>query len=194
MKLLPLTYFGSIEYYSAIVNNDCAFSIDELFPKQTLRNRTVIVTSQGAKNLSIPVIRPFGAKTKMSEVKISYVEDWQKTHWKSIESAYRSSPFFEFFEEDLKAFYQVKFEYLSELNLASHQLIASWLKLKLVSMNTNEGLGDIDKRLADKNASTKENFKSYWQVFIDTVPFVPNASILDLVFCEGLTSLKFLTT
>jgi hypothetical protein len=172
------------------VNNDCAFSIDELFPKQTLRNRTVIVTSQGAKNLSVPVVRPFGAKTKMSEVKISYVEDWQKTHWKSIESAYRSSPFFEFFEEDLREFYNLKFEYLSELNIASHQLIASWLELKSVTLDEfNDGVS-IDKRLADKNSSIDS--KQYWQVFIDTVPFIQNASILDLVFCEGTNSLTFL--
>lgn len=193
MELLPLTYFGSIEYYGAIVNNDCAFSIDELFPKQTLRNRTVIVTSQGAKNLSVPVIRPFGAKTKMSEVKISYAEDWQKTHWKSIESAYRSSPFFEFFEQDLKEFYSTNFDFLIEMNLASQQLVCNWMEWVVPELIEENGNGKISYQLGLKKRSSNTSLEKYWQVFKGSVEFVENASILDLIFCEGKNAITFMT-
>lgn len=166
--------------YSAIINDDCAFSIDERFQKQTLRSRTQIVTSQGPMSLSVPVIRPKGKNTIMNEVLISYDEDWQKDHFKSIESAYRSSPFFEFFMDELIEFYETKFQTLVDLNVASHKLIANWLQTKELNVVATEG---VEFQLAAK----KSDFQcpEYWQVFKDSIGFHNNASILDLLCCEG---------
>lgn len=174
--------------YSAIINGSCAFSIAERFQKQTLRSRTQIITSQGPMSLSVPVIRPQGKQTLMTDVLVSYEENWQKDHFKSIESAYRSSPFFEFFMDELTKFYNTKFHRLIELNQASHQMVFQWLQCQELA------IVDDQEAVWSQIAAKKTDYQSpeYWQVFKDTIGFYHNASILDLLCCEGPYGLELL--
>src|SRR5688572_23608479 len=95
---LPVSYFPNLEYcFHLLKNETIVISTHEVFPRQTLRNRCVIVNANGLQNLSIPVGRESGHETLTKDVQISYAEDWVKNHLRSIESAYRRTPYYEYY-------------------------------------------------------------------------------------------------
>ncbi|MEZ4937401.1 MAG: WbqC family protein [Crocinitomicaceae bacterium] len=192
-----LPYFGNIEFYSRLISSEnVVFEIWDTYPKQTFRNRTQILGANGILDLSIPVKKPNGSRSKTHEILIDYREDWQKNHLKSIESAYKNSPYYEFYEP-----------YISRLILSNHELLIE--KNQKILEFLLEMLGiDLEVRLSDTFIKEKINqdfrinispkIKSefqcgrYIQVFADRFDFQNNLSILDLLFNEGPNSASFL--
>ena len=128
--LLANFYLGPIQYFSKfLLGTKVQIEACENFPKQTYRNRCVMQTSNGQITLSIPVLHGSQLHSKYTDIKISYAEDWQRHHWRSMTTAYRNSPFFEYYEDELAPFYTHKYEYLFEYNLALTQLFLKQLKI-----------------------------------------------------------------
>ncbi len=193
--ILPSAYLAPLEYYSVLKNNDSVFvEHHENFVKQTYRSRCEIYSPSGKQVLSIPLVKR-NHKQTMKEIKISYDYDWQRLHWRSLESAYRRSPFFEFYEDDFKPFYhEKKFDYLIDLNEEMQQLLLSLLKLKTTYIFTNEfklnyeGGDDFRNEIIIE----KDKIKRYNQVFETRHRFIPNLSIIDLIFNQGPRSLDYI--
>jgi len=164
----------------------------EHFIKQTHRNRCVIATTQGPLPLSIPLINE-GNKTSIANKKIAYTENWQAKHWRAIESSYNKSAYFEYFEEELKNILLKKHEFLFDLNLELIQHLLHILRLKKEILFTSEYQASgnfIDLR--DDDTFGISHFPTYYQVFKDKTGFLPNMSILDLIFNEGLRAKEYL--
>src|SRR5690554_2939469 len=115
--IVSTTYLPPVSFFAHIVRASQVYiEAYEHFVKQSYRTRTSIATAQGKMDLIIPVIRPHGSKTMIKDVLISYDENWQKTHWHAIESAYNTSPFFEFYREYFYDFYTKKYRYVWDWN------------------------------------------------------------------------------
>ena len=197
MVLLSTAYFPPIEYMHYILSgNQICIEAHENFSKQTYRNRCTIVTANGALDLSVPLINE-GNKTLITEKKISYSEPWQVKHWRAIESAYNSSPYFEFFEEEIKSVILKEHEFLFELNKQSLQSILNILRVKVDIACTTEYLIvpqntiDIRSSISPKEKS-RNNLPAYYQPFSVRNGFIANASMLDLLFNEGLGASSYL--
>ena len=196
MLLYP-TYFSPIIQYVAIAKaENLTFEVEDNYQKQTYRTRCYIYSPNGKQLLNIPV-KNANSKQKTKDVLIDYSFDWQKQHIKSIEAAYRSSPFFEFYEDDIQAIYNEKPSFLLDFNLKCHDLIADLLLLEIpyskttVFEKTSSHHEDL-RLLADAKRDKKNNFSMYTQVFDDKHGFIENLSILDLLCNEGTTALNYL--
>jgi hypothetical protein len=189
--LLSTAYLPNISYLSQVLNhNVVVIEKHEHFVKQTYRNRCEILTSNGKLSLSIPLVKQ-ADKELISNKKISYAEDWQKQHWRAITSAYKNSPYFEFFEDDFKTFYENKYELLLDFNTQLLQTILHILRVKKqIEFTSQFDLSPsncLDLRiLSDLNNSVNLNAKQYYQVFADKQGFAPNLSCLDALFSIGL--------
>lgn len=187
--LVHPTYFSPITQYIAMFHSDVVvFEAHDNFQKQTYRNRCKIAGPNGMQQLTIPIIKTSG-KTLTKDIRIDYKDDWQTNHFRSIQTAYRSSPFFEFYEDDIRPLYENKFEFLLDFNIECHQIICDSLDEKMPftkSLNF-----EIEPQIKDGRSfviAKKEptyNLKSYVQVFDDKFNFIANLSILDLLFNEG---------
>ena len=188
--LLSTAYLPNIHYLSAVINHDCiVIEKYENFVKQTYRNRCDIVTANGRLSLSIPLVKQ-ADKELISDKKISYSEDWQKQHWRTIVSAYKNSPYFEFFEDEFKPFYENKFEFLLDYNTQLLQTVLHILRVKKqIQFTQNFELNPtevIDLRNLSDIEKNEPKVKSYYQVFADKIGFTPNVSCLDTLFNIGL--------
>lgn len=191
--ILPISYFGNVEYFSFFAKyNSVNIDIGEIYQKQTFRNRTQIYGVNQVLNLSVPVKRPFGKLTKVNQVKISYAENWQNNHWKSIESAYRRTPFYEFYIDDINTIIFNKHHLLIDLNLElTYHLIDKLgidCKVNLLNTSPQHQPNDLRATLSPKQQSSFR-CKPYIQTFSDRHPFINNLSILDLLFNEGPNSI-----
>ena len=187
--LLP-TYFPSLLFWKIILKNNFFWMKNSYYKKQTLRNRMFIHGANGKLMLSIP-IRHSGINQKRfyDDVSIDSSSDWKKNHFKSIKIAYQSSPYFEFYEEDLKDFYQVETSNLYNFNLKSVELVLKWLE-----MGTNNRTIDFNieiykqskniKEIDNREIKKKSNIK-YIQTFEDKNGFIDGLSILDMIFNCG---------
>ena len=187
--LLP-TYFPSLLFWKIILKNNFFWMKNSYYKKQTLRNRMFIHGANGKLMLSIP-IRHSGINQKRfyDDVSIDLSSDWKKNHFKSIKIAYQSSPYFEFYEEDLKNFYQVETNNLYNFNLKSVDLVLKWLE-----MGTNNRTIDFNieiykqskniKEIDNREIKKKSNIK-YIQTFEDKNGFIDGLSILDMIFNCG---------
>ena len=196
--LLSTAYLPPISWFKIMLNADTVLiEQHENFIKQTYRNRCHILAANGVMSLSIPVIKESGKKTKITDVKIDYVTDWQKQHLKSIESAYRNSPFYEYLIDDFIPFYEKKYSFLFDLNT---QLISTILKIidinKEIKLSTDfteisENNFDFRNRIKPKKQSetiTQLASEKYYQVFNEKHPFQTDLSIIDLLFNLGSES------
>jgi hypothetical protein len=193
--LLSTAYLPNILYLSHVINSDkIVLEKHEHFIKQTYRNRCEIVTSNGKLSLSIPLIKQ-ADKEIISDKKISYSENWQKQHWRAITSAYKNSPYFEFFEDEFKPFYENEYEFLFEYNTQLLRTILHILRLKkqidfskqfeFTTTNT------VDFRsLSEINSAEIPTLKHYYQVFADKFGFMSNMSCLDALFNIGLDTIN----
>lgn len=190
-------YFGSIAQYVAMGKAEKLwFEHTDNFQKQTYRNRTYIYAANGKLALSIP-IKHTGNKTqhqKYREIKIENDFPWQSQHWKSIQTCYRTSPFFEFYEDDFVGLYKKKFKYLLDFNYECLEVILNTLEWEIISEKTSEYQKQVSQDVLDArgliNAKSDINleFEPYTQVFEQKEGFISNLSILDLLFNEGPNS------
>ncbi|MEY4963376.1 MAG: hypothetical protein RLZZ323_695 [Bacteroidota bacterium] len=197
--LIHPTYFPSISHFAAIVQADkVTFEMEDNFQKQTNRNRTYIYSPNGIQLLNIPVKHSKTAHQKTKDIQIENDFDWQKQHFKSLEAAYRSSPFFEYFEDDLLPIFEKKHQFLMDLNLEVFDLITRCLRIKIEYATTSEYFHEInsdevtDFRFLANGKKDHSQFESYTQVFDDKFGFINNLSVLDLVFNEGKFALDYL--
>ena len=195
--LIHPTYFPSISHFVAIANAEkVTFEMDDNFQKQTNRNRMFIYSPNGLQLLNIPIKHSKEASQKTKDVKLETAFDWQKQHFKSLESAYRTSPFFEYFEDELLPIFQKKHTFLMDLNLQTMEIVSKCLRLDFPYDETTEYFHEITDKTDYRNLVNGKKdtslFETYTQVFGDKHGFLNNLSILDLLFNEGRYALDYL--
>lgn len=198
MAIFTPAYFAPISQYAAIIKSEnVVFEIEENFQKQTYRNRCYIYGANGKQLLSIPVKHPITeGRKKTKDTLIEHNFSWQREHFKSFQSSYRSSPFFDFFEDELALLLNKKHKYLIDLTIDSHLFVTDAIQSSQKFSKTKTY--EITPELEDYRnlVSIKNNFKTiipeYVQVFDDKHGFITNLSILDLLFMEGGNTSSFL--
>jgi hypothetical protein len=197
MSLFLPTYFSPISQYITIANSDrVLFETEDNFQKQTYRNRCYIYGSNGKQLLNIPVKHTsVSLKKKTKDTLVDNSVSWQSQHLKSIQIAYRNSPFFEFYEDDLLPILSKEYKYLIDLNIDTYLFITDALQIHQKYSKTTEYIvsSENDYRLL-ANAKQEHNYKfnSYIQMFDDKFGFIKNLSILDLLFMEGPNAISYL--
>ncbi|WP_298499983.1 WbqC family protein [uncultured Algibacter sp.] len=192
------TYFPNIAHFVAIANaKTVVFEMDDNFVKQTYRNRTYIYGANGKLNLNIPVIYSQKNRQKYKDVKIFNEDKWQSQHWKSLLSAYRTSPFFEYYEDELQHLFSEKVDFLLDFNLKCFEVVCECLQLE-INISKTETYQKTYKDIIDfrhlVHAKKEPNyaFEKYTQVFNNKHGYIQNLSILDLLFNEGPNALNYL--
>ena len=193
LAIFPLFYLPPVSYFSALNAQNYEFLIEkeEHFPKQTYRNRTRIYSPNGPLDLFLPVIKGSKYHTKVKDVRISYGFKWQRLHWLSLESCYRNSAYFEYYEDELAPFYQKKYDFLFDYNLELLEWIFKQLKKTPELGFTTEYIKEVEPafdfrtKIQFKDTELIKPAKEYFQVFGDRTGFLPNMSIVDLLFSQG---------
>ena len=172
------------------------FEMEDNFQKQTNRNRMYIYSPNGIQLLNVPIKHSIDKHQKYKDVRIENDFGWQKNHFKSLEAAYRTSPFFEYFEDDFRPLFEKKQEFLMDLNLDLFELVNSSLGTKIDAQKTSEYFHDvteyIDFRSLVNGKKDGTQIEEYTQVFGDKHGFINNLSILDLLFNEGRYAVDYL--
>jgi WbqC-like protein family len=194
--LLSITYIGPAQYFTKfILYDEIWLETQENYTRQTYRNRCIICGANGKLSLTVPVITSGKHKTLIKDVRIDNTKNWQKLHWKSIESAYRSSPFYEFFIDDFQPFFSTRFEFLFDMNMEILMKIFHILEINPKISLTERflfpgktGVADLrDSIHPKKSYRSDKSFKplEYKQVFSERHGFLANLSIIDLIFNTG---------
>jgi hypothetical protein len=189
--LLTTAYFPPISYFSQVVKAETIIiEAHENFQKQSYRNRCYIAGPNGKQMLNIPVVRPGGNHTAIQKVKFFNDVNWKQQHWNSIITAYNSSPFLLYYEDEIKDVLFADYPTLWEMNLQLLKLMISILQIKTKIEITDSYIGNYGDRLDLRNSihpklKTESTFKPYIQVFDDRNGFISNLSILDLLFNLG---------
>lgn len=195
--LLYPTYFPSISQFAAIAQADSVtFEVEDNFQKQTNRNRMYIYSPNGRQLLNIPVKHSNTAHQKTKDIRIEKAFPWQKLHFKSLEAAYRSSPFFEYYEDEIAPIYFKKHQFLMDLNLEAMEIVYKCLQLPFEYKKTEEYFHEVpqykDLRYLANGKKDLYEFEEYTQVFGDKYGYLNNLSILDVLFNEGRYALDYL--
>ena len=197
--LIHPNYLPAISQLKLIIDSKkLIFEINDNFQKQTYRNRTYIYGANGLLLLSIPVIHSQKNRKKFKDVKIAYDYDWLTQHLKSFQFSYRSSPFFEYYEDKLVDLYVRREKYLYDFNLRSIDVLFDMLQINLeydFTKGYSEQYSDIlDYRNNYKKLNSSFKIKEYTQVFESKHGYIENLSVLDLIFNEGPNAINFLKT
>ncbi|QNL48444.1 WbqC family protein [Olivibacter sp. SDN3] len=200
-NLFPCLYLPPIAAVSEMLKEpDKQILIEQFehFPKQTYRNRAVIHSPNGKLNLIIPIVKGAKVHTIMKDVKISYESNWQRLHWMSIQTSYRRSAYFEFYEDEFIPFFEKKYDFLIDYDVALLSLILKLLKVNKTICYTNtyeknytKGI-DLRESIHPKKKYPTYDVKPYFQVFEPKNGFIANLSIIDLLFNQGPNSLNYL--
>ena len=188
MTILPSAYMPSVEYVARLLREECVIDLGEHYVKRSERNRASILSANGVMPLTVHVENANRMRQKMLDVRIDYSKRWQHQHWVSILSAYKSSPYFDYFADQIEPFYRREWQFLVDYNREYLQVLLRLLgakcEVKYSEQYVNVAEGDLDLRPKNRNGSTFVA-EPYFQVFSDRMPFQENLSILDLVMCEG---------
>ena len=214
--LLSSTYFGPIQWYQKLNRYDeCLIERHESFIKQTYRNRMLIPTSNGPLSLTIPTNH--NTSLAMKDIRISDHANWRHVHWNALLSAYGESPFFEYYQDDIRPFYEKKYEFLFDFNMEITEKMIELLDIRPKISITNEyflseerkvkreefnsftnhkveSIKDFREAIRPKKPLPDAEFESkrYYQVYEQRFGFQPNMSILDLLFNEGNEAIFYL--
>lgn len=196
--LLHPTYFPSVAHFVAMFRAEkITFEAEDNFQKQTYRNRMYIYSPNGKQLLNVPVRHAGNSpRRKYKEIRIDYSENWQKIHYKSLEMAYRSSPFFEYFEDDLRPLFEKKYDFLLDYNFELFDMLQLCLGTNLTFEKTTEYIKEpqnmTDFRYLVNGKKEVNEFEPYTQVFEEKHGFLSDLSILDLLFNEGRYAVDYL--
>ena len=192
----PIQWFQKLNRYDAVVIEQ-----HDNFLKQTFRNRCVIATANGTQTLTIPVEKSDGDKCLMRDIRISDHGNWRRLHWNALATAYGDSPFFDYYTDDLRPFYEQRFAFLLDFNM---QMTAKLCELLDITPNISlseeyvkdveSGVDDFREVIRPKHPMPDADFipKPYYQVYAQRHGFIPNLSILDLLFNMGNEAVFFL--
>jgi hypothetical protein len=196
--LLSTAFLPPIEYFQNLVSaSNIVIEKHEHFIKQTYRNRCTILGANGPIDLVIPVEKGRNGKTPIKELRISYDTGWQRNHWRTIFSAYNSSPFFEYYEDDFLPFFDKRWDFLFDYNIELLKVVLEILDIPAtISFSGHfekipEGKTDFREAISPK-INPAGIFQPYTQVFSEKFGFVPNLSIIDLIFNMGTESTEIL--
>lgn len=197
--LLHPAYFPNIVTCAAMVRYPVTWEVMDNYQKQTFRNRCHVCMDQGRHLMTIPIKHVGGSQGRQlyKNVLLDNSYRWQRQHWRTLQTAYRTSPFFEFYEDDLAPLFEPSYKYLLEFNLKTIGKICECLQLPMPTSKTvtyqGSPSGILDARyLINAKRSVPGPFREYVQVFRDRHGFIPNTSVLDLLFNEGPGALKYL--
>ena len=192
-QIFPTAYLPSIEYISLFLKaENASIELFETYQKQSCRTRTNVMTANGIQTQTIPVIKTNGNHTLTKDIEISYKESWQQIHLRCLESAYRKSAYFDYYFPYFEKIYKQKFNTLIELNDFCLKTILKILKTKKEYSFTTDFekiINEDDYRISLSKGTNKIEMKPYYQVFADRHGFIPNLSIIDLLFNEGPNSI-----
>ncbi len=201
-NILSSNYFGNIQYFSKLLNSDLSvIDVWENHTKQTFRNRCDIMGANGVMSLTVPVVKTHNTKTLMRDIEVDYATSWQKQHYRSIYSAYKNSPYFDYYIDKIEPIFNIKEKYLVDINIKTIDVSLELIKAspnisyseKYIE-KTDEGIVDYRDVVSPKYRGIDTEFSpdDYYQVFSEKLDFVGNLSILDLIFCEGPSSKVYL--
>lgn len=205
--LLSSAYLAPVQYYTKLISYPVTLiEYWESYLKQTYRNRTVILAANGPLQLSLPVTDGPHARGPIRDLKLSYDHNWQQMHWRGILSAYNNSPFYEYYSDDLAPyFHEKKWKYLIDFNTAIQNTVLKLINLELVIRYSEAfyPLGEVPETFDDfrytihpkklkRVPDSRFSPLPYTQVFDEKWGFIPNLSILDLLFNEGPQTVSYL--
>lgn len=194
--VIDIQYLPSIQFFSEVLKVPVVrLEKYEHYEKGSYRNRCYIAGANGKLRLTVPLKKGKHEHVPMHEVRISYDHNWQKEHWQSICTAYRTSPYFEFYEHEFEPFYMKRYESLYEFNWQLIQCIVILLGVEVNFQHTTQYSKEVENDLRSYIHPKKniENEIKYHQVFDDKYDFIPNLSIIDLLFNEGPNAKQFLS-
>ena len=198
--LLQTTYFGPIQWYQKLYRYDRVLIEQyDSYQKQTFRNRCLIATANGPQTLTVPV-EAAGEKCLVRDIRLSDHNQWRRVHWNALLSAYSESPFFDYYADDIRPFFEKKYDYLVDFNEAIRQTICHLLDIQpQVTYTTEyqqqpEGVANFRDVIHAKHPRPDADFlpRRYWQVFERKHGFQANLSVLDLLFNMGNESIFYL--
>ncbi len=198
-SLLHPSYFPNIITMAAVVQHQVIWEVQDNYQKQTYRNRCYVCTDQGKHTLTIPIKHVGGANGRQyfRDVQIDNSYPWQRQHWRTLQTAYRTSPFFEFYEDDLAPLYEKKFNRLLDFNFSTITALCECLGLAMPEEKTEQYEKTVTtaldcRSLVNAKKSVAVEQPTYIQVFGDRHGFIENLSTLDLLFNEGTAALDYL--
>ena len=186
MVILPTAYMPSVEYVARLLREECVIDLGENYVKRSERNRASILSANGVMQLTVHVENANRPRQPIREVRIDYSKRWQHQHWIAILSAYRSSPYYDYYGERFAKLYNREWKYLVDLNMAALEEVCAILKRPVPRISEQYiEASELDIDLRPKKQSATFEAAPYIQVFSDRFEFEPGLSIYDLIMCEG---------
>ena len=193
--ILSTAYLGNVQYYTKLLSGRAQIDLHEHYQKQSCRNRCDILSAGGPTTLVVPVCRPSGERVPVRDIRIDRTKKWRHQHFQALVSAYRRSPYFGYYEERFAVVYRKRHDFLVDLNEELQSLVLELLRAdppvghtERYAEHVPEG-EDFRRCISRKPRLSRPDPdfapQPYYQVFSERMPFVPNLSIVDLLFCEG---------
>ena len=196
MALIYPSYFPNIASYVVFAQSkQVCFEVQDNYQKQTYRNRCYLYGANGLMGLHIPVHYSQNNRQKTSDIAIDNSTPWKSTHWKSIQSAYSTSPFFEFYKDDLHALFHKEDHLLLPFLFECIDHVNQCLELKISYSSTSifdKKIKNDYRNLIEARSITLPQTKPYIQVFQHKFGYLNNLSVLDLLFNLGPEALDYL--